>query len=487
MTLLSTFTTHEEFAQDILRRLSDSTYWTDQQVSSMTSLLADALGDLGITNSTATLIAAREAFIRLARRTSSIYAGARFLGVDIQRKSYGTVTARITNTGRNKITLDKFEPISVGSYSGLLGEITQWEAGETKEVSVIIGTRFKFTKYLTETEDYMTVDLGTENFEITDDLEVWLETPTGQKIVYERFDKCLFEAYENQNIFLDITKDDGDVMIQFGGERWGSIPPLGYTLNVAATRALGATVNTDSVGFKVASVNYGVLQGKTVSSISGASDEPSADYYRKFAPVLGRAKGKLIRHDEWKAAISLYPDVADVVIMSQRDIAPNDKEWMGVIRVCVLPKNTSTWGGINPSPVSAQWNKFLAWINDKYRSELEIQTWNPDKLAADVIIEVALFADAPGTRQSNTDKLSAAVQKLFERKSGSLGKRLAVSDIIDAVKYNHTDPDEPVKRTEVDYLNVLSPVQDLIPNSKLEYVALRNLQINVTYSERNMS
>lgn len=487
MTILNTFTTHEEFAQDILRRLQQSTYWTDQQVSSMTSLLADALGDLGITNSTATLIAAREAFIRLARRTTSIYAGARFLGVDITRKSPGSVSAQITNTGRTKIILDKYEPISIGNLSGLLAEVTQWEAGETKTVDLIVGTRFKYTQLITETGNYLSFDLNTENFEITNDIEVWLETPTGQKVVYDRFDKCLFEAYENQNIFIDITKDDGDVTIQFGGERWGSIPPVGYTFNVAATRSLGATVNSDTLGLKVQAVNYSVLQGKTTTSIAGAADETSPEYYRRFAPILGRAKGKLIRHDEWKAAISLYPDVADVVIMSQRDIAPNDKEWMGVIRVCILPKNTSSWGGINPSPVSAQWNKFLSWISDKYKSELEIQTWNPDKLAADVIIDVALFADASGTRQSNQDKIAAAVMKLFERKSGSLGKRLAVSDIIDAVKYDHTDSDAPVKRPEVDYLNVLSPVQDLIPNSKLEYVALRNLQINVTYSERNMS
>lgn len=487
MTILNTFTTHEEFAQDILRRLSESTYWTDKQVSSMTSLLADALGDLGITNSTATMIAAREAFIRLARRTTSIYAGARFLGVDITRKSAGAVTARITNTGRNKLTLDRYEPISVGRYGGMLAEVTQWEAGETKDVPVIIGSRFKMSQMITESSDYMSIDLNTENFEITDDISVWFETPTGQKITFDRFDKCLFEAYENQNIFIDVTKDNGDVSIQFGGERWGSKPTVGYLLRVEATRSLGASVNDDTIGFKTVAVNYSVLQGKTTTSIGGASDEPDPDYYRKFAPVLGRAKGKLIRHDEWKAAISLFPDVADVVIMSQRDIAPNDKEWMGVIRVCVLPKNTSTWGGINPSPVSAQWNKFLAWLEGKYKSELEVQTWNPDKLAADVVIDVALFADAAGTRQSNSDQIYDAVAKLFERKSGSLGKRLALSDITDAVKYDHTNPDAPVRRASVDYLNVISPVQDLIPNSKLEYVALRNLQINVTYSERNMS
>lgn len=486
MTLLNTFTTHEQFAQDIINRLQTSTYWTDSQVSSMTSLLADALGDIGVTNSYANLIAAREAFIQLARRTTSVLAGARFLGVDITRKSVASVTAQITNTSANKLTLDKYEPINVGSLSGMLAEVTQWQPNETKNVDLIIGSRFSFSQTLTEVSQYMSIDLGSEDYRITRDIEVWLESPTGQKLNYARFDKCLFEAYEGQLIFQDVTKDDGDVSIQFGGERWGAVPNLGYTLHVRAVSALGATANTDVIGFKVQSVNFSVLQGKTTTSIVGGADETPLEYYKKFAPIVGRAKRKLIRADEWKAAVMLYPDVADCIIMAQRDIAPNDPTWMGVVRVCVLPKNTSTWGGINPNPISAQWTQFLSWLKE-YRPMLDIQTWNPDKLSADVVIDVALFSNAPGTRQSNEDNLRAAVLKLFERKSGSLGKRLAVSDLIDHVKYDHTDPDEPVKRSEVDYVNVPSPVQDIIPNSQLEYVALRNLRINITYSERTMA
>lgn len=81
--ILNTYLTHEQFARDFLQRINSSSYWTDAQVSSLTSLLADALGDIGVTNSYASLIAAREAFSRLARRNSSLLANARYLGVDI--------------------------------------------------------------------------------------------------------------------------------------------------------------------------------------------------------------------------------------------------------------------------------------------------------------------------------------------------------------------------------------------------------------------
>jgi len=485
MTLLNTYLTHEEFAADFLNRINASTYWTDSQVSSMTALLADALGDIGVTNAWATLIAAREAFSRLARRNTSLYANARFLGVDIGRKSVSTVSCSVVNLTADTVTLDKYSRFTIGEQNALLAQVTQWAPGEVKTVDFIIGDLFTYSQVITDTQDYMRVPLGTTNFELTSDLRVWFEHPTGATIEYMRYDKCLFEAYAGQAIFMDMTTDSGDVDIQFGGEQWGAQPPAGYTMRVQGIKALGASGNSDSVGLKVQSIENSQLQGKSISAMVGGADETPPEYYRHFSPIVGRSRKKLIRRDEWVAAISLYPDVADVVVQGQAEIAPNDKEWMGVVRVCVLPKNTSTWGGVNPNPESAQWTKFLAWLAD-FRSPLEIQTWNPDKLQIDCVINVALYADAPGTRESNQTTLENAVLKLFERRSGLLGKRLAMSDITDRVLYDYTDVDAPTRRPEVDYVNVQSPVQDVIPNTLLEYVALRNLRVNITYSERKM-
>ena len=485
MSLLTTYTTHEEFAQDFLARINAKSYWTDAQVSSLTSLIADALGDIGVNNSWACLIAAREAFIRLARRDTSILEGARFLGVDIGRKSAGSVSCLIINNTGQKITLDKYEPFLINSQDALLAQLTQWEAGESKTVDFLMGNIFTFSTDITAANDYTRIALGSENFELTQDLTVWIEDTRGLKTFYDRFDKSLFEAYEGQRIYQDITTNTGDVELQFGGEQWGTQLPAGYKLKVQAVRSTGSVVNTEATGLKAVSVNYSLVVGKTVSSITGASNETDTSYYKTFAPLVGRSRKKLIREDEWHAAIMLYPDVADCVVQGQREIAPNDKEWMGVVRVCVLPLNTSTWGGVNPNPDSAQWTKFLNWLA-AYRPMLDVQTYNPTKLPVDCVIRVVLFQDAPGNKQSNEENLSAAVQALFTRRKGMLGKRLAMSDIVDRVKYDYTDPDNPVKRPEVDYLNIDSPVQDIIPNSKTEYAALRNIRVIVSYSERKM-
>lgn len=203
MSMLNTYTTHEEFAQDFLNRINKSSYWTDAQVSSLTALLADALGDLGVTNAYASLIAAREAFSRLARRNSSVLANARYLGVDIGRKSVSTVTASVANLSSVKQSYDKYTPFTIGNFNALLAEVTQWEPGEVKNVDFIIGEVFTFSRVVPNTVDYMSIRLGTQNFQLTDDLRVWFEHPTGTKIEFQRYTKCLFEAYAGQQIFLD--------------------------------------------------------------------------------------------------------------------------------------------------------------------------------------------------------------------------------------------------------------------------------------------
>lgn len=482
-TMLLTYTTHEEFARDFLRRINASTYWTDDQVSSLTSLLADCLGDLGVTNSYATMIAAREAFIRLARRQSSVLECARFLGVDIARKTCPRVTARILNTSKEKVVAQKHTRFTVDGTEALLDDLYIWEAGEVKEVGLKLGYLDSITMRIPDSVgDYYKVVCGWPNFEATKEVEVSTSDPRGVTTQFIRHEGSMFTVAPNNPVFLDVTENDGQLSIQFGSKQFGLVPQAGFMLTVSVVCSTGSRLNNDLKDQIVKSPDV-PLQGKTTTNIAGGSDEKELDYYRIYAPTRARTD-KIITKAEWKAATMLYPDVGDCQIMSQADIAPNDKQWQGVIRICVLPKSVSTWGGINPNPKSAQWDEFIRYMK-KYGSPLDIQTWNPTKLQVDVSLTVALFRDARGTIESNEDAIREAVTSLTSRSIGSLGKRFSVSTIIDAVKYDNTDPDNPKKREDVDYCTVESPSQDIIPRSILEHVVIRNLNINMVYSDRN--
>lgn len=482
-TMLLTYTSHEEFARDFLRRINGSTYWTDDQVSSLTALLADCLGDLGVTNSYATMIAAREAFIRLARRQSSVLECARFLGVDIARKTTPRVTARILNPTKQKIIAQKHTRFTVDGQDALLDDLYIWEPNETKDVGLKLGYVDTISMRIPDAVgDYYKVTCGWPGFEATKEVEVVTSDPRGVTTTFKRHEGSMFEVAPETPVFLDVTENDGQLSIQFGSKQFGLVPQAGSMMTVTVVCSTGSVLNNDLTDQVVKSPDV-QLQGKTLSNIAGGADEKELDYYRVYAPTRARTD-KLITRAEWKAATMLYPDVGDCQIMTQADIAPNDKQWQGVIRICVLPKSVSTWGGINPNPKSAQWDAFLKYMSEK-GSPLDIQTWNPTKLQVDVAITVALFRDAAGTIESNEDDIRNAVMKLTDRTIGSLGRRFSVSSIVDAVKYDNSDPDSPKRRPDVDYCTVESPAQDIIPRSILEHVVIRNLRLNMVYSDRN--
>ena len=163
-------------------------------------------------------------------------------------------------------------------------------------------------------------------------------------------------------------------------------------------------------------------------------------------------------------------------MMGQRDIAPNDPSWMGVVRVCVLPSTSLTWGGVNPNPTSAVWETFRTWL-DKYKSPLIVQTWNPERILIDVEVSVTVTDDV--NIQDMYADLQPAIMSVFTRKRGILGRRLAQQDILDAIKF-----DGDSKRQGVDYISLISPSTDVIPSSKTQWVDIRNLKLNISYTER---
>ena len=174
-----------------------------------------------------------------------------------------------------------------------------------------------------------------------------------------------------------------------------------------------------------------------------------------------------------------YPGVADCTIMSQRDIAPNDPSWMNVVRVCILPIGSATWGGDNPNPRSAIWNDFVTYAQQRIGPHITIQTYNPKKILVDLNVEVSV-QDWVNLQEMKATLREAIIQ-LFKRKPGMLGKRFSKSDVIDVCKFI---PDEDTRRDGVDYVEVLSPTNDLEPDSKLEYVTLNSLNVFVKYTER---
>jgi hypothetical protein len=181
---------------------------------------------------------------------------------------------------------------------------------------------------------------------------------------------------------------------------------------------------------------------------------------------------------QWNAAILGYPGVGDVVIQTQRDIAPNDPSWRNLIRVCVLPERASSWGGNNPNPDSAQWSDFKSWLRERIGSHLTIQSYNPLRVPTDINVIVHVYEGTDLIEKKTV--IEKRIRSIFEHNSNTLGRSLARDDISDAIKFVDLERD-----SSIDYLTLNQPIEDIKPDSDLKFITLRNLNVLVRYTERN--
>ncbi len=106
---------------------------------------------------------------------------------------------------------------------------------------------------------------------------------------------------------------------------------------------------------------------------------------------------------------------------------------------------------------------------------LVVQSWNPEKIYTVVKVKIAVFkeTDQAAVRLIIMENLLA----LFEKKPGILGRRLALDDVRTACKV-----------PGVDYVNVILPTEDIVPDAPYRYVALDGIpDVQVVITERSTS
>lgn len=480
MSNLTKLLTHEQIVQYVLDKASQTTQWSDKQVSSLLVLLADVLGDIGEANNAAIRIAAREAFLQIARRHSSIYAGARFLGIPIKRKSAAVTTVLFTNGSPSDVTYERGTPVTVAGSRAFLTQSLSLLIGESKQATVELG-EVRTERFVIEGNvDLRNVKLATGGFAISS-YEVWTEDATGTQYPYTPVNRALTRYGIGERVVTDVTNEDGSVTLLFGGQHFGHSPESGHVLNIRYHVSGGLLDNNDSVGLSAELVENTLVGGRTLEPILGGDDELPYEYYKQFGPILHLSGGRLSRPAEWRAAILAFPGVADCAIMAQRDIAPNDPTWQMMLRVCVLPEVGSTFGGVNPNPSSAAWTRLVDMLNT-YKPHHTIQKWNPTRILVPVVVEVAVHDWYSGDLRDVEERSRLKINELFKPRPGILGRMLAVDDISDACRI-----DNKQRLTHVDYVRVISPEQDLTPGSMLEYIGLRSVRVTAVYSKRGDS
>lgn len=464
----------------ILQDFQKEYVWLDKEKSSLAIFLVDALAGICEVSQTHLMFALREAFLQKARRDSSVLAGVKFLGIELSRKSGAVVKAELRNNTDTAITLNSFSQFSVNGKafynpSGAVILPRSLLVMDLKQGTVNYKTFNLADMDLT----FPTFNLGIPHHVVAaDDIQITVKESNNVTYQWYKHNDSLYELPSDRRGYLENTTKDGDVNFLFGNGEFGMRLPNSGQLTVRYIVTEGIAGNIGSPGATVSLNQNSAVNGVTIEGAVGGSDEKDPNFYKLYGSKLFESRGTLIRPDHWNG-LSSFPDVADIVVEGQKDLAPEDPSWMNTVRLCVLPINSSNWGGANPNPTSAQWTRFLNYVRERCGRHLTLVPHNPEKILIDVDIEVYVFDDVDAELMQT--QITQAIRKFFTRRAGVLGRSLIP----------HSDLDRVVKRTEdgkeregIDYIKINNPTMDVKPTSRIEYVSPRSINVRVKHTER---
>jgi hypothetical protein len=462
---------------ELYQKLAQRGTWKDALPTSVGTTILDMFAGCGVTDQYYIEMALREAFLGLARRDSSIFAGVRWLGVQIRRNTPAGVTVSAVNNyaevryvapytqfqldgvmyfNREQIELLPASPIDIYLYQGTV-------KNKTFDLDTFVDRRNSI------------VNLGSSGFSASDILVYTEDKVTGNTTLWIDTEDSLWEYSATDRIYYVDSTPAGDVAFTFGDGVYGAMLPPSSYLKVRYVETDGASANSGVSGINGYCQPFPNIKVVTVSTVTGGANRKDALYYKLFGNRMFRSGKRWTSDADIEANLQGFPGIADVKVLGQRDIAPNDPSWMNVIRLIVLPENTDTLGGANPNPQSAAWANVRALLKGKIADMLDIQNWNPEKMFVIVRIKIAIRQEAVPNevRLAATERLLA----LFEKKPGILGRRLALDDLREACRVDG-----------VDYVQILSPVEDIVPDAPYRYVALDGVpDLNIVFSERTFT
>lgn len=455
--------------------LSTKGSWIDQQTSSTGEALIETFAAVGTFNQFAVEMAFREAFITTAQRDSSIYAGTDLLGVHVVRKTPAKVQVVLRRTRNTNIPLviPRLSAFTIDgtSFFNRIPVTFQSGATESAEVTLYQG-ELRTQTFPGRSTSFQEITLNEPGFVVSDnDVYVYLVNPTtGERQSWTRTEDGLWIASSTDKVFYDRTDGNGNCLLTFGDGTHGQMPSIGYNIEVVYAITSGSTGNNGGSGLTAQYTQDNDVQGLTLGTVVGGADEKPAKFYRYLAPQIYRARRRSVTPGDYKAITISYPGVASAVVQAQKDIAPGDLRWMNVVRICILPQ-------VGDSFTEIEWTDFLAWMETKKHAAIQLQKYNPVRRDVSIKLKIALKQNAvPGEVYPVVD---SQIKSLFERDEDSLGRRIAVSDII-----AEADIDA------VDYVQIITPTSDFYVTTEEDLNApyiwwnLVSLDIEMVYSER---
>lgn len=444
MTTLSTVTPdYNGIRQQLQSQLGTKGAWTDQVVSSTGQTLIDFMASIGAFDQFSIESAVQEQFFDTQKFESSIFAKARTLGVRLARRIPGGVDVEIVRDAQNPVEY-------VPAY-------TQFECGGKKlfnrEALILTQDVTRTRLYQGEVKAITTKGLGSpfqrfivteRNFVVSDvDTLVLLD---GAQIEVTK--KGLWH-YAEKPVVQDLTTREGQLVLNFGNDYYGTLPPVGSVVAIRYVITEGADGNDSTfAGNDIKCEDFESLKGTTLSGLQGGANQPDPRVYQYVAPHIYSSGDKALTHNQYNAKAAGYPGVIDALVLGQRYLAPSDFRYMNLARVSLL--TTTPWA-------TTEWEAFVEWFYESSMHNLRLyrEDPRPRDFATDVEVVCKSEADLTEVKRKVTEDLVAYYALTY----GSLGRKIYISDIYDLIRESHED---------IHHVNLRLPEHNIIPNLRLE-------------------
>lgn len=250
-------------------------------------------------------------FMLSAFSDASIYSNAAFLGAPA-RRSVGaqvTVTLTVNNVLGSTITLPKYSVFEGRGMEWYTIEDHDFSPGnQSKSVILRQGERTTET-FSGSGREFQLILLG-ENFTID-------ERFFDVKVAGNEWDlngAALFSADAGARVYAMNTLSQGQVLVIFGNEVYGSIPPLSSSIEVSYAVTEGRSSNSSSVGdefsysdtLSIAAGEFLDLTAITTTAATGGADVESPASVQFTSPRVYAANQRAVRRDDYRGLIMKY-------------------------------------------------------------------------------------------------------------------------------------------------------------------------------------
>lgn len=377
----------------------------------------------------------QDAFPFTALSDTAVYAIATMQGVRINRKLPMSIDVSLTSpSGEVLISeLSQFsvagvaffnrDPLIVGTTPGTY---TLHEG--TMSTTELLGLGTPYQTYLSKETGFTVSDIDVK-VEVND-VEIARSTEGLWKL-------------KNQAGYRDRTLPNGRLQLEFGNQQYGTMPNNNDLVRISYAITKGLDLrDLKTTGKKVAIDTFPSIAGYALTNPSNGGNEPSADLYRTLSAASFGTFGSAVTKQQYLSTALSYPGVVDALTFSQREVNPNSSTWMNLVKVVLL--TSEVWN----TPAKEAFATYM-----HQRSMYSTRIFIEDPVEVPIALDVSIYCHSWANAEQCKIDAIAALQNLFAKKEGQLGKDIYRSDIHNTALNSNKG---------IEYVVINSPAYDLL-------------------------